>query len=346
MAHVASTYTVSEQVKLPAMSTLTAPDGIMMVVNSTYTFDPDYMPLDSWDLDLTWLLQQAVAMSDYDAPQAGEYRYTYYIGGYKAAEVVFNLVDAPADDEAATGTDLAPATDTELDTEEAEETTENTGITYADGMIRVDLSGITFTGETRLYVQDVANSYTTSYNVTGEDTEAQLQVCPGRTYVLWLQDEGSLSAENTLVYYTVPESSDLYAAHSYAESAAYVTLADADDEPAADAVIPRVSGLTAAELQSGKRLYMQVISSYQTAEDADANLLIALYLQDGSCLLCPGGFTFEAALQEQDAWHVDLDAEFGDALQYTRQSGWTAGTYTLVWYMDGQLVNTLTFTIR
>lgn len=343
-AHVASTYSVTEEMSVPAVSVLTVPGGTAMTYASMYTFSPEYMPLDSWDMDLTEMLKKAVVMSDHDSAVPGEYCFTYYIAGRKAAEVPFTITSADAA-EPASVTDMEPAAPEAEPAATAKPAVANLAFTYSAGVVTVDCRAFQSEGTTWLFFQDVMGSYSSRYEMNPDGT-VEILLCPGRTYAFWLSDEGLLNFDSTVSYFTVPVSSDLYAEYSYAETEAYVTMAAVDSELADDAVIPAVDSLTKEAMDAGNHLFLQVTSTYQVSESTDVNLLLALYLPDGNCLLRPAGFNFDPELVAGDHWHADFVEEYDDTMAYTTQYGWVPGDYRISWFMDGQLAGSLQFTIR
>ena len=362
-AVVSSTYQVTEELSLPAVTALTGPDGSFIMQLSTYTFSPDYMPVDSWTADLSAMLTQLQGVEEDSPLEPGTYTYAYYIAGRQACLLTFTLTE----DEAAGATEaprihLEPenvnepeAADDPEDADEAQATGSDIGsdasvpaVTYARGLLTVDFSAVTEADAgITVCLCDDGNTFYTSF-VPGEgESFVQLRVVPGRTYTVWLADAQGQAMNETFTEYEVP-AAGAFADHSYTEREPYITLAQADAILGDGSLLPTADELTLDRINAGEHLALVCTSAYEVGEDITYNCLVSLLCPDGSCLMenSSSSFVLETAAQGCDIWQVDLMAEFGDTLTYTAQGGWIAGPYTLTWYFDGMQAGSVSFLLR
>ena len=85
---ITSTYEVTEELYADLTCVLTAPDGSCYSMLSGFIFAPEYMPADSWHMDITELFDEC--SQSIDAP-AGTYTLSYYLDGALASEITFDI---------------------------------------------------------------------------------------------------------------------------------------------------------------------------------------------------------------------------------------------------------------
>jgi hypothetical protein len=77
-------------------------------------------------------------------------------------------------------------------------------------------------------------------------------------------------------------------------------------------------------------------------EELYADLVCVLYAPDGSCYSTLSGFVFAPEYMPEDTWHMDVTELFDECSQ---SAGELSGTYSLAYYLDGQLASEITFDI-
>ena len=95
---------------------------------------------------------------------------------------------------------------------------------------------------------------------------------------------------------------------------------------------------------AGKRLYLQVIGSYDVEEFVQEFLTFILYAPDGQVYFYNVAyFNYEPEIAAHDAWHADLTELFESCL--TDSGSAPSGTYTIAYYIKGELAGSTEFEI-
>ena len=99
-----------------------------------------------------------------------------------------------------------------------------------------------------------------------------------------------------------------------------------------------------ADYQAGKRLYLQVIGSYEVDELKQEYLTFVLYAPDGQVYLYSiAYFNYEPEIAAHDAWHIDLTEMFENT--FGVDAAPHSGTYTIAYYISGELAGSTSFEI-
>lgn len=223
------------------------------------------------------------------------------------------------------------------------------------GLLRVDWSGCDLACGREdcvisLFVQDTQNPYFTYY-IVEEGTQAELLLPPGRSYQLWLQHSHGEAQPNmvfpekcaALAELPAPGSFTLYDYETAAMHLSAVPAAQADE--ADNTYLPPMENVTAETLLDPESaIFFQVRSTYAVDQQEDSLLVIALTTPEGYSFYTEGQFLFQPELQQQDDWNVNMTDLLDTYVTYCGQMA--SGSYTISYYLDGELGAQLCFTLE
>lgn len=204
-------------------------------------------------------------------------------------------------------------------------------------------------GVVSVYVMDMDNPY--YMWETAEATSGSLSFpgVPGRTYALWVRCAAQAPETPELpngAYQTVtmPESV-AFVGHGYREEEMYLGLLPAGLASGAELLKAEEVPVTLDLLEEGdKDPYFQAVSTYQVEEDVTCEMLLVLTTPEGYAYLTEGSFIFMTDLADGDMWNCSLRPLFDAYAEHA--GGLCPGAYTISYYFDGALVNTMTYDLR
>ena len=93
-------------------------------------------------------------------------------------------------------------------------------------------------------------------------------------------------------------------------------------------------------------LYFQTEDTYQISEaSGDHPMVIVLQTPEGLRMNALFGYSFDPALQASDMWLMDISSLFEAYETVTGSAAWPAGTYRILYCIDGQIAGEFTFTL-
>lgn len=206
------------------------------------------------------------------------------------------------------------------------------------------------TGFITVYVMDVENPYYSWITADAGQGSLAVAAAPGRTYALWVRSTDSVPEDVPALgedYQTVsmPQSRP-FNLYGYRDTALYVGLLPAGlDEGAAALLQAEEATLTLDALaQAGQEVYLQAVSKYRVKKDVTCDMLLVLTTPENYDYLLQGSFIFMADLADSDVWNCSLQSLLDDYQAHA--GGFAPGEYTIRYYFDGTLVNTLTLQLR
>ncbi len=200
-----------------------------------------------------------------------------------------------------------------------------------------------------LFWIDSANGYFTYAPIEWAEGSAEVSVLPGHTYLMWLQQSMTGEADTEAAFpraglVAEAPATAPFTALDFTDAASCLACMDASAPPEPFDLLPPMENVTAARLRDeGLRLYLQVTNTYQTQEQREALLTVALTAPDGSCYWDTDGYVFLPELGENDSWFMEVTALFRDCEDFT---GLGPGSYALTYYLDGQLGGEVAFVLE
>ena len=185
------------------------------------------------------------------------------------------------------------------------------------------------------------NPYYTYVNIgAGTERIAEFPAVPGRTAQVWIAleqngrwslpfEDRRMPARSVEIPEAEPVTRSAFTTEAWlAAVPARETVGDTDRLPPAE--------FSRALLEDGgQRLYLQVVNSYQVPETIEENLLITLTTPEGWCFWSAAGFIWGPEYQDSDVWHAEVTDLFGRCFEHA--GGFAPGTYTLSYYIHGDL---------
>lgn len=204
-----------------------------------------------------------------------------------------------------------------------------------------------------VYFANPDNPYYSWISVEAGEGGVDLPAVPGRSYAVWarhthgLPQDGAVTSPDDLpvdaaVIADMP-SARPFNLYGYKDTEIYLGVLPAgmSEEAATLVQAEKIPASLDALQQADKDVYLQVTSKYRVKRDAQCDLLVVLTTPENYdyCLL--GSFLFMTDLSEGDVWNCSLQPLLDD---YVAHAGSLApGEYTIRYYFDGALANTLTF---
>ena len=130
--------------------------------------------------------------------------------------------------------------------------------------------------------------------------------------------------------------------YGFKDTAAYLAFLPDQQTAAETDLLAAVTDYASVFAHEGFQLYFQLTSTYEVTEELYADLVCVLYAPDGSCYSTLSGFVFAPEYMPEDTWHMDVTELFDECSQ---SAGELSGTYSLAYYLDGQLASEITFDI-
>ena len=215
---------------------------------------------------------------------------------------------------------------------------------YADGLLQLSWTDAVPEGKEgrwRVYYEDTANSFYTWQDDIGGSQSITMAVVPGRSYEIWVQwynGSDQPHVPSAALYSVSVPAAEPVSRYDYTETSAWVTASD--DEWGETDKIPE-NPVSINALNRGVKMYLQVVSHYTVSEEVEELLTFELVTPGGESFTMLAGFIYMADTEE-DVWHADLTELMMSALQWAEDK---AGEWTLNYYYDGDLANTVHFTL-
>ena len=220
-------------------------------------------------------------------------------------------------------------------------------VTLEGNFATFDWSGMTLElaeGESAfLVIMDADNNFFTYYRLQSTKPPVQMLLVPGHTYFSGIS-VSKTSPDGNLDRYVVTEVPEAEPLTDYNFTSKVCSLAVAPPEGLADGAAPiPVPQPSKEELQAG-RVYFYSSSSYEVPDVIDdLSLLVTMTSPDGNTHSYASGWVYDPAYQAEDTWYVSLE-DMG-FLQAMSQTAFLPGEYTMAFYIEGKLADSLTFEI-
>ena len=194
-------------------------------------------------------------------------------------------------------------------------------------------------------VADVDSDYLNYLEVGRWDTRTQEILTPGRTYIsgLMICDRGGAPDDwpEQIAWTTLPEAKPL-TEHSF-RSEIFAIGELAEDAPEDTMPVP-AEEITEELLRSG-RACIYSATSYDVDRTLDSlSLLVALTSPAGSNYRWESAWVYGPEYEEWDEWYVRIP-ETG-LLEILNDSGYPEGVYEMSMYINGELADSFTFTLK
>lgn len=203
-----------------------------------------------------------------------------------------------------------------------------------------------------LFFADSMNPFY-SYMDQLEGTGTVVPVMPGRSYEVWMQHahqqiDHSIPCPEEAVVTVEIAPAEPFALFEYQDAEIYLSAAPMKGVANYyNTYLPPVETIDAQILSDPeKAIFLQVSSSYTVEKSEEAILLVTLTTPEGYVLDYLGGFTFDVSLQEKDNWNVEISTLLDDYLDLSNTGEFSAGEYTVSYYLDGALGNRFTWVME
>lgn len=202
-----------------------------------------------------------------------------------------------------------------------------------------------------VFFADMANPYYSYVQVDESERQAELPAVPGREYMVWVQHAHGEAAIDTyrpdeFAVQVRTEDAQPMELYSYADTTFYLGALPAEQAEDVDGLVPPLEAMTAEALSDPTTaLCLQAVSTYEIDQTTEAALLVTLFTPEGFVFMEDAGFIYEPSLAKEDIWHVDVTELFSDYSLYNGTGSLTSGEYTLAYYLDGCLANSLQWTL-
>lgn len=229
-------------------------------------------------------------------------------------------------------------------------------VTAKPGMLLVDWSAseienLSEDSVFEVFFADMANPYYSYVQVDGSERQAELPAVPGREYMVWVQHahgeavtDGYRPDEFAVQVRT--EDAAPMELYSYADTTFYLGAVPAEQAEDVEGLVTPLEAITAEALSdSTTALCLQAVSTYEIDQTTEAALLVTLFTPEGFVFMEDAGFIYEPSLADEDIWHVDVTELFSDYSLYNGTESMASGEYTLAYYLDGCLANSLQWTL-
>ena len=201
-------------------------------------------------------------------------------------------------------------------------------------------------GTYNVYWRDTANRYYVYHSVDGCTDDI---ICvPGRSYLFCVRKTASEDEDPAIPGFPeglepvqIPDGGRIER-YGFKDTAAYLAFLPDQQTAAETDLLAAVTDYASVFAHEGFQLYFQLTSTYEVAEELYADLVCVLYAPDGSCYSTLSGFVFAPEYMPEDTWHMDVTELFDECSQ---SAGELSGTYSLAYYLDGQLASEITFDI-
>ncbi len=334
-----TSYDVAEEVELPLVIELIAPDGQCYFTVTDFLFSPKTEAEDHFCVDISELWADCAAFSEGGVLAAGEYALRYYIAGGLAGETVFPVHEMGAkspEETALTGfvTDVAMNVENglvSLDWENAADLPEG-DVTYYAFM---EVEGNTYNS----YVENASGDMTASFFLVPDRTSA--------FWVVWAREGGDATR-------TIPDDVSQFQVVRGVERVAPYT-ANGFTHLRGCFILGEGTGSMFQEeaVITREMIAGDAVISYQTedtyqvaAESADHPMLFTLYTPEGYVFMDEASYSFLPEYNASDLWAADVSYLFDSYEQLVHQDQWPAGEYVFVCYIDGCEAGRATFTLE
>lgn len=201
-------------------------------------------------------------------------------------------------------------------------------------------------GTYNVYWRDTANRYYVYHSVDGCTDDI---ICvPGRSYLFCVRKTASEDEDPAIPGFPeglepvqIPDGGRIER-YGFKDTAAYLAFLPDQQTAAETDLLAAVTDYASVFAHEGFQLYFQLTSTYEVTEELYADLVCVLYAPDGSCYSTLSGFVFAPEYMPEDTWHMDVTELFDECSQ---SAGELSGTYSLAYYLDGQLASEITFDI-
>lgn len=340
---VINTYAVSAEVQTSMTVSLVGPDGQFYFEEMLYSFAPERGQRDVFAVPVDDLFAACRDFSGWGSLPAGDYVLKVSIAGKAAGEYAFTIQPA--------GTAAPAPTVPPVPAETG--FVDGLSVTREKGQIIVDWAdcAIPEGKNVTAYILYDGNTFYSFKETIQGTTSVDFPSIPGVDCMVWAaygpQGNPNLvpSTPQQCVVLNAPEKSP-FTLHGFAN--VRMGVAVSDDASAADkgAYLPEAP-LTRDVLKGEGFIYFQTEDTYSvTGESADHVLTIVLHTPEGMHFMTAGGYTFSPEFNASDLWLLDITALFDDYTALVHTEPWPAGDYIVGYYIDGQVVNEMTFTLE
>lgn len=227
---------------------------------------------------------------------------------------------------------------------------------YEKGQVFVDFAGADgYSGDAMtysVYCNATNNVYYTGFEAIAGETVVTFPAVPFTEVMLWVVarrggTEEMLfpqTAEDAVfVDVPAPQTIELYGLRN-------IRMGLTTGAPGLDGMpsdfLPQ-EPLTRENLTDPERsIYFMTEDTYTcAAEDGDHNLMVILYTAEGYTFHYDSGYVFMPEYGASDLWIADISDVFADYERFCDEEPWPAGTYTVLYTIDGAEVNRLSFTL-
>ena len=199
-----------------------------------------------------------------------------------------------------------------------------------------------------VFIADEGNSYYSWIYADAADGRLDIPVAPGRSYVYAVQHaygETVKGAEwrNHTTSLEIARARP-FNKYGYKDTEIYLGTMPATDEPYLAEKAAPAEPLTRAQLEDESlSIFLQVTSKYRVKREDTCDMLITLTAPDGTVFCEPASYIFMPELADGDVWNSNLDPLLEEYLSLYQK--YEAGVYTITYYFDGTVVNTISFTV-
>lgn len=334
---VKSSYAAGTSGEVPMALELIAPDGQVYFEELVFRFLPDSAGDDHFALSLDDLLASCAEFSGGQL-LTGVYQIRYSLSGQVAGECTFTLTDDGTAAEPAPTSGYAAG---------LKASRENGAIT-----LTWDSAAIPEGAQVWCFVAYDGCPLLSFSKMAPGIAEWKGYDIPGQGALLWvywsMTDEASYAVPqgsgSSLWLDALPEE----ALTAYGFRNVRIGLMPSADPAAEEKGVFLPQQPLTREMLSDRStpLYFQTEDTYQISEaSGDHPMVIVLQTPEGLRMNALFGYSFDPSLQASDMWLMDISSLFEAYETVTGSAAWPAGTYRILYCIDGQIAGEFTFTL-
>lgn len=194
-----------------------------------------------------------------------------------------------------------------------------------------------------LVVMDMDNRYLNFFPADTEERSLRMLLTPGRVYTSGILAAAGKPGEIPARYAVtvIPPAQKLT---KYSFSPTLTAVAEMPPDAKEGQAPAPVSEVTEELLRSG-RAYFYSASTYEVEEAIpDGTLLVTLTDPEGNNYRYESTWLYAPEYMKEDIWYISLT---GTGLTWSLdQNGYPRGEYTLAYYVDGEIADTVTFDLK
>ena len=264
----------------------------------------------------------------------------------------------PADGNDAPTDDAAPASEATPDSDVASENWLSLLITTAHGhWITVDWSHCDLSkagpdSQVVVYIEDADNLYYSWLADSAAVGAMEVPAVPGRFYTIGARLFDSMPEDDALRILGIPADTCVavdmpdarpFNRYGYRDTELFLGVLPAGMSEDAAMLLQAepIPATLDALRQEGKDVYLQATSKYRVKRDQECDMMITLTTPEDCVYHLEGTYLFMQDLSDGDVWNCNLQSLLD--LYAEHNGGMSQGEYTVRYYFDGTLVNTLVF---